>query len=152
MNKITVQIHTEGVADARAVEIAEESTIEDLLRLAFPDEHAEIILFVDESGTVEHQRHHRLGEAGIRHGHHVHARRKKVRIHVNGVPKEVKGPRASFDEIVRLAFPNVESGNVGYKVMFTHGPDGHREGSLAKHQSVPVCNGMRFDVQHTHKS
>jgi|ERR1017187_8640566 hypothetical protein len=151
MSTIIVQIHTEGVADARAVEIAEELTIEELLKKAFPGEHEEMIFLVEESGTAEHQRHHHLGEAGIRHGHHVHARR-KVRIHVNGEPKIVKGPKVTFDEIVRLAFPKVESDTVGYKVMFTHGPEGHREGSLAKHQSVNVCNGMRFDVQHTHKS
>ncbi len=151
MNIISVQIYTEGVADALTVEIAEEAIVEDLLKKAFPGEHEEIILLVEKSGTAEYQRHHRLGEAGIRHGHHVHTRR-KVRIHVNGEPKMVKGPKASFDEIVRLAFPKVEAETVGYKVMYTHGPEGHREGSLAKHQSVPVCNGMRFDVQHTHKS
>jgi hypothetical protein len=67
---------------------------------------------------------------------------------VNGRPKRLPGPQASFEEIVALAFNPVPTGSF-FTVTWSHGHDG---GSLVAGKSVPLQNGMKFDVTETGQS
>lgn len=86
-NKIDVFVHTNG--EAKTIAIEDQETIEQLLKQAAPDRHAELELFVDEE---HHERNRRLCDVGIRDRHHVHCRHrhpehgKKVEISINGKP------------------------------------------------------------------
>jgi hypothetical protein len=60
-------------------------------------------------------------------------------------------PKITYEEVVRLAYPNgPHGGNVRYNVMWTK-PDS-QEGALRPGQSVSVANEMTFDVRNTDKS
>jgi hypothetical protein len=77
----------------------------------------------------------------------------KFEIRVNTRPKEWEKDTISFQEVVILAFGTYsEDPNIRYTVEYSHGPDGHREGSLTKGQSVPLKRGMIFDVTESNKS
>jgi hypothetical protein len=67
---------------------------------------------------------------------------------VNGRPKKVPGPTISFEQVVALAFNPVPP-NAFFTVTWSHGNQG---GSLTAGNSVPVQNGMKFDVTETGKS
>jgi hypothetical protein len=77
-----------------------------------------------------------------------------VTIVINGVRKPVaKNAVLSFDQLVRLAFENPQTGDgAQYTINYTRGPDGHRSGSLVEGQTVPVKDGMEFDVTPTNRS
>jgi hypothetical protein len=79
---------------------------------------------------------------------------KTITIIVNGRPKHVPGTTISFEDLVKLAFgDNPPSGsNVEITVTYSKGHDPHRQGSLLPGQSVPITNGMVFDVTATDKS
>jgi hypothetical protein len=69
---------------------------------------------------------------------------------VNAQPKKVSADSLSYDEVVALAFASPPSGeNVVITVTWRHG---NESGSLVKGQSVPVQDGMKFDVTATDKS
>jgi hypothetical protein len=69
---------------------------------------------------------------------------------VNGRPKKVTQDELSFDEVVALAFNPVPSGpNVVITVTWRHGNNG---GTLVEGDTVPVEDGMKFDVTATDKS
>jgi hypothetical protein len=72
----------------------------------------------------------------------------EVNIIVNGRPKKVPGPSISFEEVVALAFNPVPP-NAFFTVTWSHG---HQGGSLTAGHSVPVENGMKFDVTETGQS
>jgi hypothetical protein len=70
---------------------------------------------------------------------------------VNGTPDEWHHHRISYEQVVRIAFPNGQSGgDIRYSVTWTL-PDG-QEGSLRRGQHVRVIEGMMFDVRNTDKS
>ena len=70
---------------------------------------------------------------------------------VNGVAEVWHRRRISYDEAVKLAFPNGPTGgDIRYNVSLTK-PDG-QEGALRPGQSVEVVEGMSFDVRNTDKS
>lgn len=72
-------------------------------------------------------------------------------IHVNGTPEVWEHKKITFEQIVKLAFPNGPfGGDVRYNVSWTL-PDG-QEGSLRQGESVDVINEMSFDVRNTDKS
>jgi len=77
-----------------------------------------------------------------------------VIIIVNGRPKTIlKHADLSYDEVVRLAFPNPQTGDgVQYTVQFTRGPGHKPSGTLVEGQSVKVKAGMEFDVTPTNRS
>lgn len=78
------------------------------------------------------------------------AEQKKHEVIVNGRPKKVEQDELSYDQVVALAFDPVPSGpNVVITVSWRHGNDG---GTLVEGQSVPVQDGMKFDVTATDKS
>jgi hypothetical protein len=73
---------------------------------------------------------------------------KEINIIVNGRPKKVPDKDISFDEVVALAFNPVPP-NAFFTVTYSHGNQG---GSLTAGNSVPVQNGMKFDVTETGQS
>jgi len=73
---------------------------------------------------------------------------KEVNIIVNGRPKKVNQTVISFEEVVALAFNPVPP-NAFFTVTYSHGNQG---GSLTSGNSVPIRNGMKFDVTETGQS
>ena len=73
---------------------------------------------------------------------------KEVNIIVNGRPKKVPNKDISFEEVVALAFNPVPP-NAFFTVTYSHGNNG---GSLLPGKTVPVQNGMKFDVTETGQS
>jgi len=77
--------------------------------------------------------------------------KKDVTIIVNGRPRQVEKRKYSFEEIVRMAFPNPQP-NFEYTVTYSRGEHPHKEGTLVAGQTVEVKEGMIFDVTETNKS
>jgi hypothetical protein len=72
-------------------------------------------------------------------------------IFVNTDPVTWNRPQISYDELVKLAFPDGPfDGNVRYSITWTK-PDGS-EGAVLKGGKVKVVDGMKFDVRNTDKS
>lgn len=92
----------------------------------------------------------------LREDEHFHsgpAQPRKYTIIVNGQKKVVTTKEVSFDQIVKLAFPNPPAGaNILYTVSYEDGPRKNPQGSLKEGQSVFVKNGMIFNVTATDKS
>lgn len=77
---------------------------------------------------------------------------KPVTIYVNTTAHQVKKDEVSYEEVVKLAFPDGPSGNnPGYTVLYQRG-HGNKDGELAAGQSVNVKDGMSFDVTPTNLS
>ncbi len=74
-----------------------------------------------------------------------------VTIYVNTEPVVWDRPQISYEELVKLAFPDGPvDGNVRYSITWTK-PDGS-EGAVLKDGKVKVVDGMKFDVRNTDKS
>lgn len=72
-------------------------------------------------------------------------------IAVNGTEEVWHKKEISYDEVVKLAFPNgPHGGDIRYNVTWNK-PDGE-EGSLRPGHSVKVVNEMSFRVRNTDKS
>jgi hypothetical protein len=81
-----------------------------------------------------------------------HGNKHEVTIIVNGRPKEVEKEKLTFDEIVRLAYPDPPTGdNVVITVTYSKGK-GNNQGSLLPGDEVEVKAGMVFNVTVTDKS
>lgn len=68
---------------------------------------------------------------------------------VNGKPRQVEGPTISYEEVVRLAFPEGPF-DIIYTVAYSN-PHGH-DGTLAPGQMTAVHDGMEFRVRKTNRS
>ena len=82
-------------------------------------------------------------------GHQPH----EVTFHiaVNGEAEVWHHRKITYENVVKLAFPNGPTGgDVRYSVSWTK-PDG-QEGSLRPGHSIDVVEGMIFDVRNTDKS
>ena len=75
---------------------------------------------------------------------------KKYKIVVNGVPTTVEEEVLSFDEVVRLAFPEPNPETI-YSVTFEKAKE-PKEGELLPGQSVTIKEGTEFDVDDTGRS
>lgn len=76
---------------------------------------------------------------------------KTYRITVNGRPREVSDHKLSYEDVVRLAFPEDQPDpNLVYTVSYAN-PHG-RDGTLAAGQEVTVKDGMSFNVGKTNRS
>ncbi len=76
---------------------------------------------------------------------------KTVTIIVNGRQREVTGKTISYEEIVRLAFPNEPSNqDVDFTVAYAN-PHG-KDGELVAGQDVYVKEGMVFNATKTNRS
>jgi hypothetical protein len=72
-------------------------------------------------------------------------------IYVNTEPVVWDRPQISYDELVKLAFPEGPfEGHVRYSITWTK-PDGS-EGAVLKGGKIKVVDGMKFDVRNTDKS
>jgi hypothetical protein len=79
---------------------------------------------------------------------------KEYSIIVNAREKKWPKDDISYEEVVKLAFPDAqEDPNIVYTVNYKKGNHGLEEGSLVKGgKSVTVKNGMIFNVTSTNKS
>ncbi|MEQ1592586.1 MAG: multiubiquitin domain-containing protein [Thiobacillaceae bacterium] len=84
-------------------------------------------------------------ETGVIEAHHT----KVHEIFVNGKPRLFEGQFISYDQVVRLAFPEGPF-DIIYTVAYAN-PHGH-DGTLAPGQSTPVHNGMEFRARKTNRS
>lgn len=78
-----------------------------------------------------------------------HGKDSKFHIFINASPFEVAGPQIGYRELVNLAFPG-DPGEIIYLIQYVspHGPDGQ----LQDGESVNLENGMKFNVERTHRS
>ena len=158
MKDIEIQIHLAGEGQPKAIKIAEDATIGQLLEMARAagaaiGEPGEEIILLIENKQIVCRKHQKLHECGIKHGHNLHFHHREVVIIVNTREKKWDKPKISYEEVVVLAFSTISNDpNVIYTVTFSKGPEHKREGSLVKGQSVNVKNGMIFNVSQTNKS
>lgn len=76
---------------------------------------------------------------------------KTVTIIVNGRPHEVTGKTVSYEEIVKLAFPDDPTNqDIDFTVAYAN-PHG-KDGELVAGQDVHVKEGMVFNVTKTNRS
>lgn len=83
-------------------------------------------------------------------GHPEEHHQKQYKIVVNGVPTTVEQEVLSFDEVVRLAFPDPNPDTI-YNVTFEKAKE-PKEGELLPGQSVTIKEGTEFDVDDTGRS
>lgn len=77
---------------------------------------------------------------------------KEYDIIVNGTLEKWIGKEISFEQVVKLAFPNASfESTKGYSVVFRKAENG-KEGSLVFGDSVKVKSEMEFDVYPTNRS
>lgn len=78
---------------------------------------------------------------------------KEITIFVNAEPKTTTKTNLSFDEVVRLAFNPVPTGeNIMFTIVYSRGPRKNPKGSLVEGESVRIKKGMVFDVTTTDRS
>jgi hypothetical protein len=78
---------------------------------------------------------------------------KVIEIAVNGQAKEVAETKLTFNELIKLAFPTLPTGdNIMFTVRYRHGPKQNPSGTLLEGESVRIKNGMIFDVTQTVRS
>jgi hypothetical protein len=78
---------------------------------------------------------------------------KTVKIFVSTKPHEIAGRRISFEQVVDLAFPNLQkTPETRFTVAFYEGHCSKHEGTLTQGHSVKLRKDMRFDVKHTNRS
>jgi len=154
MNEIEVHIHHGDNGHVKAIKVAADATIGQMIEMAHAAGAAigepgeEIILLVEDKETVC-RRHQKLHECGIRHGHHVHF----FEIIVNARHDRWNKREISYAEVVKLAFPDRSHDPKDvYSVTFSKGPEHRREGTLAPGESSKVKCGMIFHVKHTYRS
>jgi hypothetical protein len=127
---------TTGIA---LYELARVPKHRDLFREVSSDLEDELILRDDTKVTLKEDEHFYTQKA--------------VSIIVNGQKKEVTETKLTFDQLVKLAFPNVPTGdNVMFTVRYRHGPKQNPSGTLLEGESVRIKDGMIFDVTQTVRS
>ena len=78
---------------------------------------------------------------------------KDYKIVVNAEEVTVHQHTLTFDEIVKIAFPNPPSGmDPEFTVTFEKAESRPHQGTLSEGQSVTVRDGTIFDVTHTNRS
>jgi len=76
-----------------------------------------------------------------------------ITIIVNGTQKQWNEEKISYEQVVKLAFPNdVENSRTAYTVTYDKGPKQNPEGTMIKGDVVYVKNKMRFNVTATNQS
>jgi CRISPR/Cas system endoribonuclease Cas6 (RAMP superfamily) len=77
--------------------------------------------------------------------------KKEVIIIVNGAPKECPKDDISYEEVVKMAFPNYSQQKV-YSVTYKRGMGNKPEGILPPDGTVKIKEGMIFNVSETTQS
>jgi hypothetical protein len=80
--------------------------------------------------------------------------RRQTEIIVNSRPREIQGHRASFEQVVQLAFPAgvVADQNTVYSMTYRHAASSPHAGELGPGGQVEVKNGTVFNVTRTIRS
>jgi hypothetical protein len=82
------------------------------------------------------------------HNHH-----KRFNVVVNARPRDVEGPELCFEEVVRLAYDPVPTGDlVTITVAFRRAAGQKESGTLSPGECVRLKEGMVFDVTVTDRS
>jgi hypothetical protein len=71
---------------------------------------------------------------------------------VNLKEKQWNAKKISYEDVVKLAFPNYEPTKFSYTVKYTDGPKKNPEGSMSAGDIVHIQNKMTFHVSPTNKS
>ena len=74
---------------------------------------------------------------------------KSHEVFINSKPRRVEGPTITYEQVVRLAFPDGPFDFI-YTVAYVN-PHGH-DGTLAPGQKTSVHDGMEFVVRKTNRS
>jgi hypothetical protein len=87
------------------------------------------------------------------HFYTAHPHKVEHAIIVNARRKTVTGRKISFEQVVRLAFPDgAPSPQTVYTVAYSNGPPRNPEGKMIAGQTVKIRDGMVFDVTETSRS
>lgn len=87
------------------------------------------------------------------HFYIAHSHKMEHTIIVNARRKTATGRKISFEQVVKLAFPDgPPSPQTVYTVAFTNGPPRNPEGKMIAGQTVKIRDGMIFDVTETSRS
>lgn len=73
-------------------------------------------------------------------------------IYVNSREKNWQKRKITYEEVVKLAFPNPNFESIAYTVTYSGGPKQNPNGSMTKGDSVFVTNKMNFNVTETNRS
>ena len=87
------------------------------------------------------------------HFYSAHPHKVEYVIIVNARRKTVSGKKISFEQVVKLAFPDGSpSDQTVYTVAYSNGPPRNPEGKMVAGQKVLIRDGMVFDVTETSRS
>jgi len=87
------------------------------------------------------------------HFYSAHPHKVEHVIVVNARRKTVTGRKLSFEQVVKLAFPDgPTSPQTVYTVAYSNGPPRNPEGKMVAGQTVKIREGMIFDVTETSRS
>jgi sulfur carrier protein ThiS len=101
--QIEIHVHADDGNDPKRITLAEDATVEDLLRIiqaetgAIAELEGEILLLVEDREALV-RREHKLCDHGIRHGHHVHVSKAK-HIYVAVVTTSGTWPHKGFASV-----------------------------------------------------
>jgi len=83
----------------------------------------------------------------------AHETQRAFKIFVNTREKTVEAEALSFDDVAKLAFGNVPSGDgVLITVLYHHADQHPADGALLSGQTVKIKNNTSFDVTQTNRS
>jgi uncharacterized ubiquitin-like protein YukD len=108
MKLIEVNVHTDEWKEPRQIQVAEDATIAELVNIiqaegaAIGELEEEVALLVENEEKLL-KRNHKLSDHGIKHGHHVHFKRRK---HEHEITVEVFAPRST--EPKRFTWPKTK--------------------------------------------
>jgi hypothetical protein len=103
MTEIDIYVHTDGSADPKLIKIAEDASVDELIKSIQAaggtiGELEEEILLLVENDEVLVRREHKLCNRGIKHGHHVHVSKSR-HIYVAVVTTSGVWPHKGFDSV-----------------------------------------------------
>ncbi len=74
-------------------------------------------------------------------------------IYIRGREYKILDDKISYNKVVDYAYPNGKQGpDYEYDVTWKDGPKEKPEGILKENDSIPIVDGMKFDVKFTDKS
>jgi hypothetical protein len=117
--------------------------------------HEGLDLFREVAGDQEDERvPNDAKEIRLKEDEHFHsAKDRKFKIIVNLEEVVIDKKVLSFNEVVKLAYPNVQDGpNIIYTVTYKKAAGPQREGTLDQGQSLEIKNGTIINVRRTDRS
>jgi hypothetical protein len=124
-----------AAAHVRGEEVLYRETVGDREDELMPREAARIELRLDE------------------HLYTAHPHKREHVIIVNARRRTVSGRKISFEQVVRLAFPNgPPTPQTVYTVAYSNGPPRNPEGTMVPGRTVRIRDDMVFDVTETSRS